>query len=256
MFYLNRLFMHVKNYGLLKTFLKILYYPIFLLNLISIQNYVSRSVDIKDKFTRIYKINYWGSTESVSGNGSTLKYTKNIRIELPKLYNKFNVKSVFDAPCGDFNWMQHVVSDFPVKYIGGDIVGDLVKKCNSDYKNENVKFIEFDLTKDKFPDSDLMICRDCLFHLSYKDINKFFNNFLNSNIKFLLTTTFVNNNDFKNNDIITGDFRKIDLYSKPFNIPRDKLIYKITDDGSTGSGRELHLFKRKQLKEILNYSIT
>ena len=72
-----------------------------------------------------------------------------------------------------------------------------------------------------------------------------------SNIEYLLTTTFTNNSDFKNKDIITGDFRKIDLYSAPFNIPKDKLIYKISDDGTSCSGREMHLFKRVQLKESL-----
>ena len=251
MSYFRRLFLYKQKHGLIKMILKIIYYPFFLLNLAFTRRYVFRSNDIKEKFSRIYRRNYWGSNESVSGNGSTLEYTENIRKELPKLFNDFSIKSVFDVPCGDFNWMQHVISDFPIKYTGGDIVTDLVQNCNTNYKKENIKFIEFDLTRDKFPDADLMICRDCLFHLSYKDIYKFFNNFLESNIEFLLTTTFINNSDFKNSDIITGDFRKIDLYSEPFNIPRDKLIYKIIDDGSTGSGREIHLFKRRQLKEAL-----
>ena len=33
-------------------------------------------IGIKDKFTKIYEINYWGSDEIFSKNGSTLDYNK------------------------------------------------------------------------------------------------------------------------------------------------------------------------------------
>lgn len=249
--YLNKLIDYYKKNGFAKTSYKIIFYPNKIIKLYYIQKYVNQSKGIKDKFTKIYELNYWGSDESISGNGSTLEYTENIRAELPSLLKKFNIKSIFDAPCGDFNWMQHVIKEYEINYTGGDIVKKLIEKCNFDYNDKNIKFIEIDITKDKFPDADLMICRDCLFHLSFKDINNYFKIFLDSNIEYLLTTTFTNNSDFKNKDIITGDFRKIDLYSAPFNIPKNNLIYKISDDGSSDSGREMHLFKRVQLKESL-----
>src|ERR1700758_3448541 len=80
---------------------------------------------IKDKFTKIYKNNYWLSSESVSGSGSTLKYTRNLREQLPLIVADFGIKSIFDGPCGDFNWMQHVLPNLKVDYVGGDIVSEI-----------------------------------------------------------------------------------------------------------------------------------
>ena len=56
---------------------------------------------VEDRFTWIYKNNWWDSNESLSGAGSTLEYTNNLRKELPKLIIDFNICSVLDAPCGD-----------------------------------------------------------------------------------------------------------------------------------------------------------
>ena len=77
--------------------------------------------DLPTVFQRIADVNHWGNRESVSGDGSTLAYTHNLRHELAKFLRSFRVVSMFDAPCGDFNWMQAV--DFPTgfAYLGGDI---------------------------------------------------------------------------------------------------------------------------------------
>ena len=68
-------------------------------------------VSNEDRFTWIYKNNYWQSNESASGTGSSLKNTENLRKELPALISKFSVQKIFDAPCGDFNWMGKVNLD-------------------------------------------------------------------------------------------------------------------------------------------------
>ena len=59
--------------------------------------------------------NYWGNRESVSGDGSTLAYTHNLRHELAKFLRAFRVVSMFDAPCGDFNWMRAVDHARPLR---------------------------------------------------------------------------------------------------------------------------------------------
>ena len=38
-----------------------------------------------DIFNYYYNNNFWGDSESVSGPGSTMAYTENLRAELPKL---------------------------------------------------------------------------------------------------------------------------------------------------------------------------
>ena len=78
--------------------------------------------DLETVFQRIAEINHWGNAESLSGDGSTLEYTYNLRHELAKFLRAFGIESMCDAPCGDFNWMRAV--DFPENfaYIGGEIV--------------------------------------------------------------------------------------------------------------------------------------
>jgi hypothetical protein len=39
----------------------------------------------QERFTEIYKSNYWGSDESVSGYGSTLEGTASLRAKLPEI---------------------------------------------------------------------------------------------------------------------------------------------------------------------------
>ncbi len=210
-----------------------------------------RHHDIQDVFTDIYKSNRWENDESVSGSGSTLSYTENIRKALPELFAKFSIRSVFDAPCGDFNWMQCVLKDYPVDYTGGDIVVPLIEGNNAKYKSDKVKFIDIDLTKGKFPSADLMICRNCLFHLSYADAKAVLKNFIESDIAYLLTTTHINSGDFSNKDILTGSYKRIDLFSAPYNLPKD-VLFRTADGTETKNKREICLWTKEQAVAALS----
>ena len=201
---------------------------------------------LEDRFTKIHEINYWGSNESISGVGSTLALTANLRKHLPILFKKYHIKRVFDGPCGDFHWMQHVVNETNIDYTGGDIVLPLIEANQTKYANEHVKFKKIDLTTDELPNADLMICRDCLFHLSYYDTKKLLSNFVKSNIPYFLTTTYLNKNRFNNKDIVTGNFREIDLFSTPYNFPKDAL-YQIDDWIAPESPRFMCLWTRAQV---------
>jgi hypothetical protein len=75
-----------------------------------------------------------------------------------------------------------------------------------------------DITKIIPSKVDLILCRDCLFHLSYKDIFSALKNFKKSKSRFLLTTTFTNRT--KNRNIFSGGWRPINLELPPFNLPR------------------------------------
>ncbi len=201
---------------------------------------------IEDRFTEIYKNNIWGNFESVSGNGSTLEGTQNLRTKLPELIKQFSIQTLFDAPCGDFNWMRLLLKTVNINYIGGDIVLPLIEANQSNFKNEQTNFIHIDLTKDELPQAHLMICRDCLFHLSYQDTKLVLQNFINSNIKYLLTTTYIKSNNFINRDITTGDFRLIDLFSAPFNFDQD-VLFRIDDTIPNEIPREMCLWSREQI---------
>ena len=71
-------------------------------------------------FDKIFKNNTWGSKESKSGPGSTINNTKNIRKEIPKLMNDYKLKTLFDCPCGDVNWISHIF--IKVNFIWGGIL--------------------------------------------------------------------------------------------------------------------------------------
>ena len=207
---------------------------------------------IEKRFTQIYLLNYWGNSESVSGLGSTMEYTKNLRSNLPQLFIQFDIKILLDAPCGDFNWMQHVVRDTGVRYIGGDIVKPLIISNNKKYATENIFFQELDLTKSKFPYADLLICRDCLFHLSFEDTKSVLRRFLESKIPFLLTTTHRTQNEFINYDIESASFRLINLFLPPYSFPVD-VLFRIDDWHSPDPEREMCLWSRQQIEVVSDH---
>jgi hypothetical protein len=229
------------------TAIKIAYYPFFRVKNNRFKSEVLSLKSSEDRFTWIYKNNYWSSSESLSGNGSTLKYTANLRRELPNLFSRFSIRKVFDAPCGDFNWMSRLLPSVNIEYIGADIVKPLVKNLNQKHKSKNISFIHFDLVKDIPPEVDLMICRDCLFHLSFKDTKSVLERFIQSESAYLLTTTHKNmGKSFANRDILTGDFRLIDLFSKPYMFPAAPL-YVIDDWLAPDPERQMCLWSRDQV---------
>ena len=201
----------------------------------------------EQRFTMIYNKNLWGSIESKSGIGSTLENTTDVRSLLPTILNEFKVKNVFDAPCGDFNWMRDV--DLAgVEYLGGDIVKSLVDSLRLDFSTPGVDFTYHDLTKDRFLKFDLVINRDCLFHFSYSDIYAFLGLFLDSGSSYLLTTSHENNNSFTNKDIFSGDFRLLDLFSSPFDFPKD-FLFKIAEEyGLDFPARGIFLWDKDQVE--------
>jgi hypothetical protein len=207
--------------------------------------------NLEDRFTKIYKFRHWGRCQSASGGGSTLEATENLRRNLLALIKQKSIRSIFDAPCGDFNWMRHVLKECPLDYVGADIVSSLIDSNNAKHKNQATLFVKMDLTRDRFPNADLMFCRDCLFHLSYKDTKLVLLNFIDSKIPYLLTTTHVNSNDFQNKDISSGAFRLMDLFSAPYNFPTD-VLYRF-EDSQEPPRREMCLWTRGQVIAAVTY---
>jgi hypothetical protein len=206
---------------------------------------------IEERFTRIYESNHWGDAESVSGEGSSLAYTRGLRAALPGLFERHAVRRLLDAPCGDFNWMQHVLREHPLDYVGGDIVGSLARRLQEQHGQPRRRFMQIDITRGPLPGADLWLCRDCLFHLSYADIARALQVFLASDIPYLLTTTHLNQDGrFLNTDIRTGDFRRIDLFAAPFHFPPDVLA-TIDDWCEPEPPRRMCLWRRDQVAAAL-----
>lgn len=167
-------------------------------------------------FQRIFEGNLWGNSESVSGEGSNLERTAVVRQRLPGLLARHRVRSLLDAPCGDFFWMKEVALG-DVAYIGVDIVPEIVARDARLYSRPGRRFVHGDLVEDELPQADLILCRDCLVHLSYDETRRAVDNFRRSGATWLLTTTFTGPRG--NSDIATGDWRPINLERAPYAFP-------------------------------------
>jgi hypothetical protein len=200
--------------------------------------------DMEGRFTYLAKSHHWdGSGESASGHGSTLEKTTEYRQELATLVQEHGFRSMFDAPCGDLNWMRSVLEDLDLQYRGGDIVKTLIERNQMAYPK--YQFSHFDITKDEFPEADVWHCRDCLFHLSYQDISKAFANFQRSTIRYALITS--DQGKFKNKNIETGDFRYLDLLAPPFSFPEPERWLRDRVDGV--SFRRVGLWDRQAITQ-------
>jgi hypothetical protein len=169
----------------------------------------------KETFRRIYNTKHW-SAKNISGSGSDISQTDTLLIKLRILIKQLNVKTLVDIPCGDFNWMKHLqIPD--IMYYGGDIVQDITNKNTKNYGSVKRQFFTVDITSGRLSDGDLLLCRDCFVHLSFNDISLAVKNIKRHKIKYLLTTTFPECS--VNEDIVTGDWRPINLILPPFNFP-------------------------------------
>lgn len=170
---------------------------------------------MRDVFRRIFASNAWRGAESRSGEGSDLAQTGVIRREIPGLLRRLGAASLLDAPCGDFNWMRHV--DLAgVDYVGGDIVPDIVAANRARFGGPGRRFEVLDITADSLPRADVMLCRDCLVHLSFADIRRALRNIRASGTTWLLATTFPGR---ANAEIETGQWRPLDLCAAPLGFP-------------------------------------
>ena len=166
-------------------------------------------------FTRLVQTNKWGDQESVCGVGSTLEQTAELRRALPLLLRERQFGSILDLACGDCNWMRLVPMD--IDYIGADIVASLVAENQRRYGSDRRRFMWLDLLAAELPQADLVLCRDCLVHFSYRDVFRALANIKRSGSGFLLTTTFIGR--AANHDILTGHWRPLNLQRAPFSLP-------------------------------------
>jgi hypothetical protein len=203
------------------------------------------------RFRSIWKRNYWGNSESISGPGSTLFQAANLIEHFPHFINDFKIKSIIDAPCGDFNWMKVAISGNPeVKYIGGDLVPEIIDSLKSKYATQNTEFRIFDITKDEFPKVDVWLARAIFYHFSNRDIYLALENFIKSQIPYILTTNCVTELDHKNIDIKTGAWRSLNLKLPPFNFP-DSQLWEIDDSRDPHPKMKLTLWTRSQIEILL-----
>ncbi len=209
-----------------------------------------KSKSMEDIFAEIHRNNTWGGKDSVSGQGSDVNQTWIIARELLNIFKNFNISTMLDIPCGDFHWMKGVNLN-GIDYTGADIVEELIRKNGEKYAGERVQFQHLSLIKDNLPKVDLIFCRDCLVHFSTADVFLALNNICNSNSAYLLTTTFSDRT--VNDDILTGQWRVLNLQIAPFALPKPLKIVNegCTEDDGAYEDKALGLWRIADIRENL-----
>jgi|SRR5579872_1008878 len=189
-------------------------------------NGLPNDTDNKTLFKYIYKENSWLNKNTRSGNGSDLTETPIIRLQIPQLIEKYGIKTMLDAGCGEFFWQKELDLSSLELYMGIDIVPEIIEHNSKRYQTDRCTFALLDIVSQPIPTVDMILCRDVFQHLSDTDIQQAINAMKKSGSKYLLTSTFVNKN--QNEDPtkhprplvarVTGRGRNLQL--APFNFPK------------------------------------
>jgi len=192
-------------------------------------------------FTSIHRRNAWLGEESLSGPGSSLEATAVLRQDLPRLLAELGCGSLLDAPCGELGWIEEAA--LPVaSYCGVDIVEAVIAANRRRHAAPGRTFLCLDLRRDPLPESDLVLCRDCLVHFSFRDAQAALANFRASGAAWLLATTFPGHSC--NQDALTGEWRPLNLELPPFRLPppRTLLDERCREEGGRFADKSLGLW--------------
>lgn len=166
-------------------------------------------MSLRQAFTDIYDRNSWRSSESRSGQGSTLEATDAIRTALPALFAAYGIDTVLDIPCGDYAWWWAMDGIPWIKYVGADIVPALIENNRERYPL--LDFRVLDLVSDTLPIVDLVFCRDCLGHLSNPNVRAALANIRASGAKWLMATTYHDPKWSIDAEILDGGWRPVNM---------------------------------------------
>jgi len=156
-----------------------------------------------------------------------------------------------DAPCGDFHWMRYCdLRD--IEYVGIDIVPDLIAQDMFHFGGHHREFRVGDIVRDQLPRVDLVLCRDCLVHLTSDEIFAAVRNLARSGSTYLLTTTFV---DVESNEDLgeAGGWRPLNLCRPPFCFPEPAVIINegCTEQNGKYSDKSLALWTLSDLRPLV-----
>jgi hypothetical protein len=184
-----------------------------------------------DAFTRMCREHAAQGHESISGPGSSLRQTAQLRRELPPLLRRLGARVLLDAPCGDFHWMK-TVDLGGCAYIGIDLLPDVIRRNVQRYANPQRRFATGNLLDGPLPPADVVLCRDCLVHLPDADVVCALRQIVASGSAHLLATTFPGRP--QQPDVRVGGWRPLNLQAPPFSLPPPLLI--IDERCSEGGG--------------------
>lgn len=234
---------------------------------------IRRKDSLQDKFSKIYAGQFWQDDkyqgvetrtgkgiDSVSGSGSSSWYTP-IYVEELRRFLSGPAREIvgtdgdiriFDAPCGDMQWIEPIAFAPGIRYSGGDIVPDLMAALQRKYAGRDVDLLVFDITADTFVEADIWHVRDCHIHLSFDNIVRSLENFAASTVPYVLMTTYPTEDGFTNKDIFDGNFRRLDFRKAPFGFDAPILALRDYPDDMGFPPRHMALYSREMIRTYLD----
>ncbi len=173
-------------------------------------------VDRGEVFQAIWAENIWGSPESRSGPGSEVARTAPFRAALEAFLAQTGACSIYDAPCGDYNWMRHVTLPSGMVYVGADIVGPMIAQLQAEHGSDDRRFMVADIVTDPPPPVDVWLCRESLFHLSLAETRQVIAQWRASTIPYFLATS--TPTVTRNTDIRAGGWRQLNMELEDFDL--------------------------------------
>ncbi|NRD21268.1 class I SAM-dependent methyltransferase [Winogradskyella eckloniae] len=198
----------------------------------------------KDVMNQIYDLHLWGGKDFdfYSGFGShdahiVVPYLDAVSTFLQSHKNSL---TVCDLGCGDFN-IGKQLTQYTKKYIGIDIVENLIERNKKLFKAENLEFHCLNIVEDNLPKADCIILRQVLQHLSNTEILKVVHKL--SNYNYVILTEHLPIGNFEpNKDIISGQGIRIkkqsgaDVLAAPFylKVKEMKILNEIIPKDNKG----------------------
>ena len=198
----------------------------------------------KAAMEQIYGQHLWGGDRQTfySGDGShNPNLVKPYITAVSQFLKSFDTPlTVCDLGCGDFNVGKQLVP-FTKKYIGVDIVQNLIDHNQNTFASENICFQCLDIAQDELPQADCAILRQVLQHVSNNEVKQVVRKL--NNYKYIILTEHLPGGKFiPNLDIISGQGIRlkrqsgVDLLAPPFSLKTREAKTLLTLPVENGKG--------------------
>lgn len=133
------------------------------------------ALDVADAFTEIYRTKLWGAPEGhdfFSGGGSGLLFTTQYVDQVVRFIAEHQIRTFVDLGCGDFQVGRLICEKTGVRYVGVDVVPDLIAYNQLHFGEPQIEFRRANLIDDELPDGEFAVIRQVLQHLSNAEIQR------------------------------------------------------------------------------------
>jgi hypothetical protein len=211
--------------------------------------------NLNEFFKRNHAERNWATSETVSGVGSELRFTRDLHKNLVSFINKNKVSSLLDLPCGDLNYIKHVIAEIklerPFGYVGADIATNLIAENIINFPE--LEFRALNVVSDPLLACDMILVRDCLVHLPTDLVLKALKNLSKTKTKFIAITTFPEH-PINVELSALGGWRTLNLCAEPFNLPEplDIIVENCAEYGGEYKDKSLGVWSPSQIREAIS----